>query len=170
MTIRTATVADLPAIVEIYNQAVAARQTGDTEPVRVDERREWLRRHPPERRPILVADDGDSVVGWASLSDHRPGRRALSVTAEISYYVHESHRRRGVATALIRDACRRCPALGVTTLFAILLEDNDASVALLERLGFERWGHLPRVADFGDREVGQLYYGLRVSAARPESA
>ncbi len=56
-----------------------------------------------------------------------------------------------------------CPSLEIKTLFAILLDDNDASVKLLERFGFERWGHMPAVANFDGREVGHLYYGLRLN-------
>jgi phosphinothricin acetyltransferase len=159
---RVATESDLDALVEIYNHAVEMQATADTEPVTPSGRREWFRSHDPGTHPIVVATTADGVVGWSSFSPHRPSRQALRHTAEISYYVHRDHRRRGVGTALIRDAIERCPALGFRTLFGILLDDNEASVALLERFGFRRWGHLPRVADFGGREVGHLYYGLRV--------
>jgi phosphinothricin acetyltransferase len=40
-----------------------------------------------------------------------------------------------------------------------VLEGNQASLNLLEKMGFEQWGYLPRVADFDGREVGHLYYG-----------
>ncbi len=56
----------------------------------------------------------------------------------------------------------RCPVLQIKTLFAILLEDNCASISLLEKFGFEAWGFMPKVADFDGREVGHLYYGLRL--------
>jgi L-amino acid N-acyltransferase YncA len=153
---------DLGAIVEIYNHAVGELATADTEPVSEESRRSWFAGHTAGRRPILVAEDQDEILGWVSLSDHRPGRQAVRHTAEISYYVHTDHRRKGVASQLVQAAIERCPDLEIKTLFAILLEDNAASVRLLERLGFEQWGRLPGVADFDGREVGQLYYGLRV--------
>ena len=162
MEIRPAEPRDLDQLVEIYNQAVAARATADTEPVTVAERREWFAAHPADRRPILVAVREGGIVGWASLSDYRPGRQALRHTAEISYFVDERHRRRGVARALVRSCIERCPALGIRSLFAILLEDNEASIRLLVGLGFERWAHLPRIADFDGEEIGQFYYGRRV--------
>jgi phosphinothricin acetyltransferase len=34
---------------------------------------------------------------------------------------------------------------------------------MMESLGFDRWGHLPRVADFDGEECGHLYFGKRVS-------
>jgi L-amino acid N-acyltransferase YncA len=46
-----------------------------------------------------------------------------------------------------------CLALQIKHLFAIVLEDNQASIRLLEKMGFEKWGYLPRVADFDGKEV-----------------
>ena len=161
---RIAKLSDLEAIVVIYNQAIAAQATADLEPVTVEGRREWFAQHWPDQRPILVAECDDQIQGWVSLSEYRPGRRALRHTAEISYYVDEAHRRQGVATALMRAAIELCPSLEISTLFAILLDDNLASVQLLERFGFERWGHLPHVANFGGREVGHLYFGRRLNS------
>lgn len=162
MQVRDARAEDLPAITAIYNHAVDEQATADLEPVGLDERRAWLEAHPADRHPVLVASTRDGVVGWASLSPHRPGRAAVRHTAEISYYVDVRARGRGIATALIRACLERCPALGIENLFAIVLEDNAASLGLLEQLGFERWGHLPRVARFGEREVGHVYMGRRV--------
>lgn len=159
---RLAGPADLGALVEIYNEAVAAEATADLEPLSVDARRAWLDEHPADRHPVVVATLDAQVVGWASFSPYRPGRGALRHTAEISYFVRASHHRRGIGSTLLRDCLARCPELGLRTLFAILLDDNRASIRLLERFGFERWGFLPRVALFGGREVGHLYYGRRV--------
>jgi phosphinothricin acetyltransferase len=174
MHIRDAVEADLPALVAIYNEAVAEARTADTEPQTVAGRRAWFERH--DRLPLLVAEigggdgnDGNGnaeIAGYASLSEYRPGRAALRGVVEISYYVAAAHRRKGVATNLIQAGIDHCPALGVHSLFGILLEDNAPSIALLERFGFERWAHLPRVAIFpdadGDRGVGHVYYGRRV--------
>lgn len=163
MIIRVALCEDLKAIVDIYNQAVAKQATADMVPLLAAERRTWFTEHCPERFPILVAESEAEVVGWASLSAYRPGRGALRHTAEISYYVDAAHFRRGIAARLIDALIERAPVLGIRTLFAILLEDNQPSIAILERFGFGRWGFLPRVADFQGREVGHLYYGLRLS-------
>ena len=56
MTLRDATEADLPAIVEIHNAAIASRiSTAQLEHVRVEERRDWLRAHDREDRLIKSA-------------------------------------------------------------------------------------------------------------------
>ena len=160
--IRDARLGDLAAMVEIYNQAVSEKATADLDPVTVDQRRDWFLEHNSSDRPILVAELDGVVCGWVSLSDYRPGRRALRNTAEISYYVHLQHRRKGVAAQLLRSAIARCSDLGVTSLFAILLENNEPSIHLLRKFGFEKWGLLPKVAVIEGSEVGHLYYGLRL--------
>jgi len=168
VTIRVAEVSDLPAIVDIYNQAVRIRgATADLNPITVEERRAWLKEHDPRSHPIFIAQIDGAVAGWCSLSPYRPGRTALRHTAEISYYIHEGFRRKGIASRLIEHAIQECPRLGLKTLFAILLDINEASVRLLERSGFQRWGHLPDVADIDGKECGHYYYGLRVDRGTP---
>jgi phosphinothricin acetyltransferase len=96
------------------------------------------------------------------LSAYRAGRAALRFTAEISYYIARAYHRQGIGTALIEHALAACPGVQIKHVFAIVLENNAASIRLLEKLGFEKWGYLPRVADFDGKEVGHLYYGRHV--------
>lgn len=163
MRIRLAQHDDLPAIVDIYNQSIPSRQsTGDTEPLRVEDRMTWFAEHRPNQHPIFVAEVGGNVAGWCSLSPYRPGRAALRYTAEISYYIATAHQRQGLGRALVEHALTACPLLGIKHVFAIVLEGNQASLKLLEKLGFEQWGYLPAVADFDGREVAHVYYGRHV--------
>ena len=160
MSIRLAQIVDLPAIVDIYNQSIPSkRATGDTQPVQVEDRVTWFEDHRPEQHPIFVAEVDGQVAGWCSLSAYRAGRAALRFTAEISYCIAQSHQRQGIGTALVEHALGAGPALGLRHLFAIVLEGNQASMKLLENMGFEQWGYLPRVADFDGTEVGHLYFG-----------
>jgi phosphinothricin acetyltransferase len=163
MPIRFAQMDDLRAIVDIYNLSIPSKQsTGDTEPLRVADRLTWFGEHRPDAHPIFVADVEGQVAGWCSLSAYRPGRAALRFTAEISYYLAPAYQRQGIGTALVEHALAACPALQIRHLFAIVLEGNQASIRLLEKMGFEQWGYLPKVADFDGKEVGHLYYGRHV--------
>ncbi|WFB35206.1 GNAT family N-acetyltransferase [Kiritimatiellota bacterium B12222] len=163
MKIRSAELKDLEAMVAIYNQSIAVGQlTADTTPVCTEGRRKWFDDHTPDQYPLWVAESGDMIVGYLTISAYRPGRQALRQTAEVSYYVHFDHHRQGVASALLQFAIRACPSLQIKTLFAILMDNNQGSVHLLQKYGFEKWGHLPRVAEFDGIEVGHYYYGLRI--------
>ena len=163
MIIRLAQTDDLFAIVDIYNQSIPSKQsTGDTQPLRVEDRLTWFGEHRPEEHPIFVAEVDGEVAGWCSLSAYRPGRAALRFTAEISYYISYAYHRQGIGKALVEYALAACPALKIRHVFAIVLEGNQASLKLLEKMGFAQWGYLPRVADFDGKEVGHLYYGRHV--------
>jgi phosphinothricin acetyltransferase len=163
MNIRIAELKDLEAIVAIYNQAIVAGQkTADITPVTTEDRRKWFEDHAPDQYPLLVAENVNLIVGYLTISAYRPGRMALRHTAEVSFFVHFDHHSQGVASGLLQHAIGMCPALQIKTLFAILMDSNQASIGLLEKYGFEKWGHMPRVAEFDGIEVGHLYYGLRI--------
>jgi L-amino acid N-acyltransferase YncA len=102
MIIRLAQLDDLPAIVDIYNPSIPSqRATGDTQPVRVEDRLAWFAEHRPAEHPIFVSEVDGQVVGWCSLSPYRPGRAALRFTSEISYYITSAFHRQGIGTALV---------------------------------------------------------------------
>jgi phosphinothricin acetyltransferase len=160
---RTAELVDLPAIVEIYNQAVPShRSTANTTPVTVERRKAWFYEHEPDKHPIFVAEVEGKVVGWCSLSVYRPGRSALRFTAEISCYVDSNNQQRGVGKELVRHALEVSPSLGIKNIVAVLIDRNEASRKMVEKLGFQQWGYLPRVLDFDGQECGEFYYGIRV--------
>ena len=153
----------LPALTAIYNQAIASRTaTADMEPATVQQRRDWLADHSADQYPVYVAEIAGKVVGYASLSRYRRGRQALRHTAEISYFVDENFQRRGVGSQLIAHTLQQCPRLNIRNVFGILLDINHGSVRILEKFGFEQWGHLPDVADFDGAVCGHLYYGRSV--------
>lgn len=160
MTIRFARLADLKQIVEIYNQAVAARgSTADLDPATVDSRESWFHEHGFDTYPIWVAESENAIAGWCCLSPHRPGRKALRRTAEISFYVHEEHQRHGVGSSLITHAIEDCPRLSIRNLFTWNLDTNEASARILEKFGFEEWGRLPNVAEIDGQTCGQVIFG-----------
>jgi len=162
MNIRKANYADLPAMVEIYNQAIATKHTADMIPFSVEERKTWFDDHSSEHYPLIVAEASNVIRGYLSLSPYRSGRLALRHTAEVSFYIHEDYRQQGIASRLLSHIVEKSAELDIKTLFAILLEDNQGSIRLLKKYGFETWGHLPDVADFDGVEVGHLYLGLRI--------
>jgi phosphinothricin acetyltransferase len=167
MTIRDANQADLPAIVAIYNAAIPGRTaTADTEPVTVAQRLPWFREHDPARRPLWLAVDGARTFGWLSFQPFY-GRPAYHATAELSVYVSPAFQRRGTALALLTHAVAEAPRLGLRTLLGFVFGHNAPSLALFERLGFERWALLPRVAELDGVERDLVIVGRRVALSRP---
>jgi phosphinothricin acetyltransferase len=143
---RDATVADLPRIVAIYNSTIPSRvATADLEPVSVESRLEWFAEHVPGHRPLWVVERDGDVRAWLSLSSFY-GRPAYEHTVEVSVYVDERDRTRGLGSFLLREALSKAPDFGVGTLLAFVFGHNAASIALFSRFEFEPWGWLPGVA------------------------
>jgi L-amino acid N-acyltransferase YncA len=163
--LRDAAEADLPAIIAIYNATIPGRMvTADTEPITVASRVSWFHAHSARTRPLWVAIDTASgqVCAWLSFNSFY-GRPAYNPTAEVSLYVAESHRRRGLGESLLRIAIARAPACEVRTLLGFIWAHNEPSLRLFEKYGFGRWGHLPRVAVLDAIERDLIIVGLRVA-------
>ncbi len=162
MKIRDAAEADLPDIVEIYNSTVPSRMvTADPEPVSVESRLPWFREHDPKSRPLWVAEVNGEIAGWFSFEPFRK-KPAYYATAEVSVYVSEKHRGKGIGRRLLEEAIRRAPDLGLKTLTAGAFAHNEPSLRLFERFGFEQWAHYPRVAELDGVERDLVVLGLRL--------
>jgi L-amino acid N-acyltransferase YncA len=162
MTIRDAAEGDLPAIIDIYNAAIASRTaTAQLEPVTLESRKHWLNDHPAEQYPFWVLEIDGRVAGWLTFKKLLP-RSAYRGTAELSVYVHEQFRRRGVARHLLQEAIRRAPELELSALVGLIFAHNAPSIRLFEQLGFSRWGFLPRIARVEEVERDLTIMGRHV--------
>lgn len=162
MTIRDALEADLPAIVEIYNEAIRGRiSTAQLEEVSVEERLPWFQQHSAKTHPLWVAEVDEQIAGWFSFHFFIK-RAAYRATAEISVYVSKKFRRDGVGQTLLKKAIAHSSSLGLTALVGYVFDHNQPSIRLFERMGFERWGFLPRVALVDSVERGVVIMGRHV--------
>jgi L-amino acid N-acyltransferase YncA len=166
---RLAHPADLPVIVDIYNSTVASREvTADTEPVTVESREEWFSEHNPARRPLWVihgaGDDSAEpvILGWMSYSNFY-GRPAYSGTAELSIYIAEAARGKGIGRYCLEQAIEFAPSIEVHTLLGFIFGHNQASLSLFRKFGFETWANLPRVANLDGVERDLIILGKRVA-------
>ncbi|MGM0546295.1 MAG: N-acetyltransferase family protein [Bacteroidota bacterium] len=148
----------LPTINAIYNQAVAdGFRTAHTTPVSLAERKEWFANHPQDTYPIFVYLDDNSVLGWLSVSTYSKNRQALKEVVEISYYTDYDHHNQGIASALMKHGLQFCTQFGYRIAVAILVGDNQPSIALLEKFGFSEAGRIPDGLNFGGEFRDHLY-------------
>ncbi|XJZ28860.1 GNAT family N-acetyltransferase [Bacillota bacterium Lsc_1132] len=161
-TIRDAAISDLPVIVGIYNSTIASRMvTADTEPVTVESRKQWFHEHSPDFRPLWVVEADGEIAGWVSFQSFY-GRPAYNGTAEISIYIHQDYRGRKLGKFLMNYAIAACPKIKVKTLLGFIFGHNEPSLNLFESFGFEKWAHLPNVAELDGVERDLIILGKRV--------
>ena len=96
---------------------------------------------------MLVADDGDAVVGFAAYGDFRdstkwPGYR---LTVEHTIHVARSHWGTGVGRLLMEALLGHAAEAGKHVMVAAIDGENDGSIRFHERLGFVEVARMPDV-------------------------
>ncbi|MDT7540615.1 MAG: hypothetical protein QOE33_519 [Acidobacteriota bacterium] len=131
---------DLERVRAIYLEGIA---TGDaTFETDAPEFDAWDAAH--LRACRLVARMGGEVAGWAALSPVS-SRCVYGGVAEVSVYVGEKFRGRGVGRALLSTLVEESERAGLWTLQAGVLAENAASIKLHERCGFRVVGERERL-------------------------
>ena len=139
LALRPARAGDAEAICLIYNQGIEDRvATLETELRSPEERREWMAARGP-RHPVIVAESGGAIVGWASLEPFSP-RRAYDHVVQFSIYVARERRGAGLGTILLTAVEAQARALGYHKLCLAALNRNAAGKALYARQGFREVG------------------------------
>jgi len=141
---------DWPVVREIYRQGI---ETGDaTFQTEVPDWPEWDANHLPHSRLVArlmeraaVGGAAGAIGGWAALSPVSR-RECYAGVAEVSIYVAEAHRGRGLGHRLLSALVAESEAHGMWTLQAAIFPENPGSIALHERLGFRQVGVRERIA------------------------
>ena len=85
-------------------------------------------------------------------------------------YVHHEHHRRGIGSALSQDLITRARVLGFRAMIAVIDADQDASVVLHEKFGFQKVGRLKQVGFKFGRWLDVIYMELLLPPAnRPNN-
>jgi L-amino acid N-acyltransferase YncA len=144
--VRDATVADLPATLDIYNELIDSTTVAWTERQQTRAEREaWFDDQRRRGFPTLVAVDGDDVVGVTAFGDfrdssHWPGYR---FTAELSIHVRGDRCGDGIGSRLMDELLVRARALGIHVLVAGIDAENLGSIRFHKRFGFVEVARMP---------------------------
>jgi len=132
--------ADWESVRAIYREGIA---TGNaTFEQSAPEWEQWDEGHLPACR--LVARSRGEVLGWAALSAVSR-RRVYRGVAEVSVYISEQARRKGVGMVLLTALIESSEREGIWTLQAGIFPENTASVELHRRAGFRVVGTRERL-------------------------
>ena len=159
--VRAANQSDLNAITDIYGHHVLTG-TGsfETDPPSVEEMGRRMHDVVGRGLPYFVAEEGDTVVGFAYAALYRT-RVAYRFTLEDSVYIHHAHMGKGIGATLLEELIRACKEWGCRQLVAVIGDsENKASVRVHEKLGFQHSGVLRGVGYKFDRWIDTVFMQL----------
>lgn len=140
--LRDAVEGDLPAITALYaREVVGGTASFETTPPSLDEMAQRFAAVQRHALPWLVAGIDGVFAGYAYVSPFRP-RPAYRYGVEVSVYVEDHARRRGVGRALLEALIDRTRDRGLRHLIGAISDSDTsaASIALHRALGFRDAG------------------------------
>jgi phosphinothricin acetyltransferase len=148
--VREAVAADLPAILDIYNDAISnLTATFDLEEQTLEQRKVWFEQH-GARYPLIVAEFEGKVVGYSCLSPFRD-KPAYAGSTELSVYISAESRGKGIGSILMKAILERAMQLGFHTVIGGITGGNETSAKLHEKFGFTFVGNFKEVGfKFGE--------------------
>ncbi|BFP40692.1 GNAT family N-acetyltransferase [Flavobacteriaceae bacterium GF1] len=145
MVIREMTQSDWSDVARIYNEGIATGYA--TFETNVPQYGDWDKAHIKLCR--LIAEEDGSIQGWAALSPVS-SRCVYGGVAEISIYIGENARGKGVGKVLLARLIAESEQAGYWTLQSGIFPENKASIKLHERLGFRFLGKRESIGKTND--------------------
>jgi phosphinothricin acetyltransferase len=163
--VRPATLDDLSALNDIYNQyVVETHYTFDVEPMSAEARQEWFTHYDTSGRyRVLVAVSAARIVGFASSSRFRP-KPAYETSIETSVYLSPESVGRSAGSRLYEALFKALEGEEVHRAYAGIALPNPASIALHERFGFKRVAHFTEQGRKFDRFWDVAWYEKPIGA------
>jgi phosphinothricin acetyltransferase len=156
--VRYAVPDDLPALTAIYNHYVVhTAATFDIDPFEGSARQVWFNHYGPTGpHRLLVATQGDELVGYATSSAFRP-KPAYDSSIEVTVYLHPRATASGIGTALYSRLFTELRDEPLHRAYAAISLPNPASVALHRKFGFSEVGTLTQAGRKFDQWWDVLY-------------
>jgi L-amino acid N-acyltransferase YncA len=159
VTVRRAHEGDLPDILRIYNDEIlTGTATWDEEPWTLERRQAWFKEHDAST-PVLIAEVDGMVAGFAYLT-RMSEKSGWRFTRENTIYLDRPYRGRGVGTVLLGALLEEARALGLRLIVASITSENEPSIALHRKLGFEVVGTLHQAGFKFGRRLDTTYMEL----------
>lgn len=153
--------AHAPAILAILNDAIVhSTAVYDYAPRPPESMAGWFRAKEQAGFPVIgaVSENGE-LMGFASYGTFRAWP-AYKYSVEHAIYVHQDHRRKGLARALMQHLVERARQQELHVLIGGIDMDNRASIALHESLGFTHAGTIRQAAFKFGRWLDLGFYQL----------
>ncbi|WP_153800711.1 GNAT family N-acetyltransferase [Foetidibacter luteolus] len=163
INIREALAADLPAILEIYNDAILnTTAVYDYEPHTLSMRQQWFQAKRQQGFPVFVATENDVIVGFSSIGPFRAWE-AYKFSVENSIYVKDGCRGKGIGKLLLAPLIDAAKQLKLHTIIAGIDATNEVSIRLHAQFGFEEVAYFKQVGYKFNRWLDLVFMQLIIN-------
>src|SRR5262249_35744251 len=142
VTIRPASVEDLTEIVAIWSDGQISQ---GEKPPDLDQAMSIFRKRLESQSGVYgtwVAEIEAAIVGWQSL--HPCKANPLHKWAESSTYISKRSKGRGIGRKLLTFATEHAKSVGLPHVVGIIIAGNEPPIKIVESLGWQRVGSIPR--------------------------
>jgi len=164
--IREAIENDLISILEIYNDAILnTTAIYDYKAHTIDDRIQWYEKKKQDGSPILVVEENEKVIGFATYGPFRDWP-AYKYTVEHSIYVDGKCRNKGIGTLLAKRLIKIINEREFATMVAGIDEANKKSIKMHEKLGFKYTGRIDKAGFKFGNWLNLVFYQLELDGPK----
>lgn len=164
--IREASEKDLKGILEIYNDAILNTTAIYAYKIQtLEEKKQWYEKKKQDVYPLLVFEESDRVVGFATFGPFREWP-AYKYTIEHSIYVHKDYRNHGIATKLMKEIIKIANEREYATVVAGIDAANEVSIKMHEKIGFKYSGTVTKAGFKFGKWLDLAFYQLNLTGPK----
>lgn len=158
--IRKADKNDLDDILEIYNDAILnTTAVYDYKSHTLNDITKWYDKKNQDGYPLLVIEQNGKAVAFATFGEFRAWP-AYKYTIEHSVYVNKNYRKKGMGMKLMKEIIKIACERGYVTLVVGIDAENEASIRMHQKLGFEFSGIIKKAGFKFDKWLDLAFYQL----------
>lgn len=157
--IRNININDAKEISEIYNYYIKNTIiTFEENPVSETEMAERIKSQKPNL-PWIVFEENNEIIGYAYASEWK-SRCAYKFSIESTVYLKTNKTRKGIGSILYKELINQIKQSDIHAIFAGIALPNEASIALHEKLGFNKVAHFKEVGYKFNKWIDVGYWEL----------
>jgi phosphinothricin acetyltransferase len=140
------TESDLELVKKIYDYYIEnSTATYYTEKISIEELREFIPVEHKKYKSFLIIIDHE-CCGFCYISQYKK-RQAYDRTAELSLYLKSEYTGRGIGKVVLEHLEKVAKDNGISVLIGIISGDNENSIKLFEKNGYEKCAHYKQIGE-----------------------
>jgi L-amino acid N-acyltransferase YncA len=148
---------DFDIVKEIYDYYILnSTATYHTERITIPELKEYILIGHPRYKSFMIKYN-NSICGFCYISRFKE-RQAYDRTAEVTLYLKPGFTGRKIGNWVLNELEKKAKEAGICVLVGIIGGENEHSIRLFEKCGFEKCAHFKKVGEKFNRVLDMVAY------------